>query len=515
MSGARVAVIGGGVSGAAVAAALTHGARARGRAIEVRIYGGSGATFHAPVLLTRECRARLAALGCAVPEGTRPVPGVEVFAGTASESFPAGTGGLWIAPQAAMVRNLATVAARSGARFLGRRVDSIERDDKPEGPLVVRSNGAVERYTQVVLATGAAEGPWSLKGARAPPALPAIEAELALHAFTGPSTVKLFLSPAPGVEGLYLIPAGRAVHALAFGWALGEAELCEALMVASRDGHLPMGFSVAGVRATRVSNGAGSSLVSPGVLAVGPAAMGHPLQLGLAATLASCSRVAGALLDSGSNPIELERLLLGGVEELVESARFGARAFSWLLKARGRAPLAIARARRGDGPGCWGGVLGLPAPTTRSLLRWSRLYGIAEVTRSIFFVTEEVAPAHPKAEPRLVYVVDDDDDVREALTHFLRSKGAEVISFSDELSLFAAVAVRRPAAILLDVVLRRVDGLRLCEGLRRHPDSRGIRVLVTSGLSRPHIKARALAAGAAAFLPKPLDPALLWAALCA
>lgn len=195
MSGARVAIIGGGISGSAVAAALTHGARARGRSIEVLIYGGAGSGLQAPVLLTRECRARLAGLGCAVPEAARPLPGVEVFAGAAAESFPAGTGGLWIAPRDALVRNLAAVAARSGARFLGRPVDSLERDDHPEGPLVVRSNGSVERYTSVVLATGATEGLWALHGVRAPPTLCAIEAQLAPHAFTSPPTVKLFLSP--------------------------------------------------------------------------------------------------------------------------------------------------------------------------------------------------------------------------------------------------------------------------------------------------------------------------------
>jgi CheY-like chemotaxis protein len=56
------------------------------------------------------------------------------------------------------------------------------------------------------------------------------------------------------------------------------------------------------------------------------------------------------------------------------------------------------------------------------------------------------------------------------------------------------------------VVLHWVDGLRLCEGLKQHPLTRNTRVVVMSGLNRPHVRQRALAAGAEAFLPKPVEP---------
>ncbi|HEY0096130.1 MAG TPA: response regulator, partial [Archangium sp.] len=97
-------------------------------------------------------------------------------------------------------------------------------------------------------------------------------------------------------------------------------------------------------------------------------------------------------------------------------------------------------------------------------------------------------------------------DAREALTALLESTGAKVVSFADELALFCAVARRPPTAILLDVVLHWVDGLRLCEGLKQHPLTRDTRVVVMSGMNRPHVRQRALDAGAEAFLPKPVDP---------
>ena len=118
-----------------------------------------------------------------------------------------------------------------------------------------------------------------------------------------------------------------------------------------------------------------------------------------------------------------------------------------------------------------------------------------------------------RLEPDLYYVVDDDAESRELLTDYLESQGAEVVAFADELALFCAVARRPPTAVLLDVVLNWVDGLRLAEGLKTHPLTRDTQVIVMSGLSRPHVRERALKSGALAFLPKPFDPELLWKVL--
>ncbi|MFP2912660.1 response regulator, partial [Pyxidicoccus sp. 3LFB2] len=142
-----------------------------------------------------------------------------------------------------------------------------------------------------------------------------------------------------------------------------------------------------------------------------------------------------------------------------------------------------------------------------ALLGAARWAGLREVVGSWMRTTLEPVPTVvPELEPDLYYVVDDDPDAREALTALLESTGAKVVAFADELALFCAVARRPPTAILLDVVLHWVDGLRLAEGLKQHPLTRNTRVVVMSGLNRPHVRQRALDAGAEAFLPKPVDP---------
>jgi len=115
----------------------------------------------------------------------------------------------------------------------------------------------------------------------------------------------------------------------------------------------------------------------------------------------------------------------------------------------------------------------------------------------------------PPRDPTLIYVVDDDADAREALSEQLSLDGAEVVTFAGELELLAAVAHRPPAAVLLDVVLERVDGIRLCRRLAAHHVDRGAAGGGMSGLGGPQLGRQALEAGATEFLMKPIDRAML------
>lgn len=537
--GSRVAIIGGGITGAALACALLQGARARGRTLDVRVYEGSrdGASTLAPLALTPECRSRLAGLGCRILPEWRTVElgAVEVISGARRELFAAPPSGLWVVDGwpaddsgRRMIANaLAGTASLHGARFIQRRVDQVEFQPPPPpnvkavrmgaGPLVLRSQGVGECFHAVALAGGAesALGDRFFEGYTPAPTLPAAHARLRFASFrpVGPQTARVILAPLPGVDALYLIPCASSFYALAVGPTAAPADLCQAVMAAARDGLLAEGFEVAHLSTTRVPCGAGKRLTAPGRLAVGPAAFGHPLQFGISEALASSMRAAAALLDDGVPGTTLERRYVrDGISELMDESRAGAKAMAWLRHAGEDAGAAFARARAKNR---WvvpfnGGVLGLASPTPSALLASARWAGVVHSLRSLFLsAVEPLPPSVPELERDLYYVVDDDPAAREALTQFLESRGAKVVSFADELALYCAVARRPPTAILLDVVLNWVDGLRLCEGLKQHPLTRNSRVFVMSGLNRPHVKARALEAGAEAFFPKPLDPQML------
>ncbi|MBM7116490.1 response regulator [Archangium primigenium] len=532
-SGSRVAIIGGGIAGVGMATSLLFNARARGCTVDVRVYdGGDPSAIAPPAVLTPECRSRLAALGCRIPLEWRAheLRGVEVISHGQREVVPGTPGGLWVVdgwPQGqggvALVREmLAGAATAQGAKFIQRRVERVENQpsapDAPAavrkcGPLIVRAQGSGERFHAVALATGAGPslGDAFFPGFQPAPTVAAVQARLRPASLQAPTPLaRLWLSPLPTVDGLWLLPGAQSVYALAFGPAVTPADLCQALMMAARDGLVEEGFELTAVETTRLPYGPGRTLVAPGQLAVGAVALGHPLQLGLTETLASCSRAAVALLDAGLEKPALERRYVrDGLAELLEDATAGARCIPWLRRAGRQAPRAFLTARlRGTSGGMGGGgVLGLSAPTPLALLSSLRWAGIRETLASWVHTTLEPLPTTiPAMEPDLYYIVDDDPEQREAMTQLLESTGARVVAFADELALFCAVARRPPTAILLDVVLHWVDGLRLCEGLKQHPLTRDTRVVVMSGLNRPHVRQRALDAGAEAFLPKPVEP---------
>ncbi|MDQ3264268.1 MAG: response regulator [Myxococcota bacterium] len=540
-AGSKVAIIGGGIAGAAMACSVLQNARSRNRAVEVRLYQGGGeGRVSPPAVLTAECRSRLAGLGCRVPQEWRALElrGIEVIAQGQRSLLEAGAGTLWVVDRWAaglsgtqqVTRALTQVAVAQGVRLLERSVDRVEDQPtvpgvhqlgKNPGDLVVRAGGGADRFHSVVLAGGASAGLRNnfFEGFQGAPTLPAVHARLRHGVFRtfGAQVARLILAPLPGVDALFLLPGQGSTYALAYGPTVSPADLCQAVMAAARDGLVTEGFELASLEMTRVPYGAGTRLTARGRLAVGAAAFGHPLQLGISDTLASCTRAAVALVEVGGTADALRRRYVGeSLVELLEDANDGARAVGWLRKAGRRAPAALQRARDRARPGLpfSGGILGLPTPSPKGALSALRRAAFVESLVGLFLVAIDPLPASAVVpESDLYYVVDDDPDAREALSGFLESQGAQVVAFADELSLFAAVARRPPSAILLDVVLNWVDGLRLCEGLKQHPLTRATPVYVMSGLDRPHIKLRAREAGAEAFIPKPFDPARILAIL--
>lgn len=538
VSGAKVAVVGGGAAGAAAAVALLQAARTRARSVEVQVFDShrDEASIR-PLVLTPECRSRLAGLGCRVDPSWRSVElsGIDVISEGRVETLPAPGGALWVVdgwPTSdgglrMMADQLALTARAHGARVVSRQVESVTRQPlapggearvaKSAGELVVRANGAADRFHAAVLAAGAGDSLRDrfFEGYAGPPTVPAAHARLGLlvQRRLGPQRAKLVVAPLPGVDLLWLIPCGSTVYALAVGPTAQPADLCQAAMAAARDGHLAESFEVEALSTLRVPMGAGTRLTARGQVAVGNAAFGHPLDLGLSQTLASVTRGASALVECGENPRRLKRRYMAeGILEQLEDANAGAAALPWLRRAGKNAAKVFARARARSPLALPfnGGVLGLPSPSPSSLLSSARWSGLGQSILAWLRPVVDPLPASAlMAEPDLYYVVDDDPAARDALTGFLEAQGAQVVSFADELALYCAVARRPPTAILLDVVLNWVDGLRLCEGLQQHPLTRRTPVFVMSGLNRPHVKARALEAGAKAFFAKPLDPQML------
>ncbi len=75
------------------------------------------------------------------------------------------------------------------------------------------------------------------------------------------------------------------------------------------------------------------------------------------------------------------------------------------------------------------------------------------------------------------------------------------------------VEKQSPDLILLDIRMPGMDGFEVCRRLKAHDASADIPVVFLTGESDAESEADALAAGAAGFITKPIDPATLFASI--
>jgi len=106
-----------------------------------------------------------------------------------------------------------------------------------------------------------------------------------------------------------------------------------------------------------------------------------------------------------------------------------------------------------------------------------------------------------QAGTRRILVADDDPERLKALVERLQREGFQVLTAQDGLEALDRAREELPDAIVLNLLLRRIDGLRVCEILKSNPATTNIPVLLIAGV---HVDAdegkRALAAGADRFL---------------
>ena len=108
-------------------------------------------------------------------------------------------------------------------------------------------------------------------------------------------------------------------------------------------------------------------------------------------------------------------------------------------------------------------------------------------------------------EPGMVLVVEDDEDIAHLLCYSLRKNRVPVAVAHDGMTAFAIVEQLRPALILLDVMLPRLDGHEVCRLIRSHTDRdlAGTPVVMLSALGTPEDIEKGMGLGANAYFAKP------------
>jgi two-component system OmpR family response regulator len=110
------------------------------------------------------------------------------------------------------------------------------------------------------------------------------------------------------------------------------------------------------------------------------------------------------------------------------------------------------------------------------------------------------------AEHAPILVVDDDPKILELVRMYLEREGFSVTTASDGIAALAAIRERSPRAVVLDLMLPRLDGLAVIRAARA--DS-SVPILMLSARGATADRISGIATGADDYLPKPFSPAEL------
>jgi CheY-like chemotaxis protein len=104
-----------------------------------------------------------------------------------------------------------------------------------------------------------------------------------------------------------------------------------------------------------------------------------------------------------------------------------------------------------------------------------------------------------------ILIIDDEEDLQVLATHALTLNRSdfEVIGARDGASGIQRAKDEKPAIIILDIVMPKMDGYEVCRRLKADPTTRDIPVVMLTASNDPHLNQKAFKAGAVACLTKP------------
>lgn len=119
--------------------------------------------------------------------------------------------------------------------------------------------------------------------------------------------------------------------------------------------------------------------------------------------------------------------------------------------------------------------------------------------------TENYNEAPPSVNRAKIMVVDDDPDLRQALSLRLRANNYDIVNVCDGYSAIAMAQKEKPHLIILDLGLPAGDGFAVLKNLQQFPALSMIPVIVLTARDPEANEKRTLESGAVAFFQKPAD----------
>lgn len=103
----------------------------------------------------------------------------------------------------------------------------------------------------------------------------------------------------------------------------------------------------------------------------------------------------------------------------------------------------------------------------------------------------------------MIYLVEDDDNIRKLVCYALEKEGYEVKGFAAPSEFWAAMALHAPKLIMLDIMLPEEDGLSVLKKLRHSSETKQLPVIMLTAKGSEYDKVSGLDAGADDYITKP------------
>ena len=106
----------------------------------------------------------------------------------------------------------------------------------------------------------------------------------------------------------------------------------------------------------------------------------------------------------------------------------------------------------------------------------------------------------------LALIADDDPDILLLISLTLERDGYEVVVANDGAGALESVRDRVPHLVVLDMMMPGIDGCEVARRLRAAEATKDVPIMILTALAEESQAARAVAAGADAYMRKPFSP---------
>ena len=108
-----------------------------------------------------------------------------------------------------------------------------------------------------------------------------------------------------------------------------------------------------------------------------------------------------------------------------------------------------------------------------------------------------------------ILLVDDEEDILEFLSYNLIKEGYKIKTASNGKSALKILEKFNPDLIILDVMMPEMDGIEVCESIRKNEKNDDVLILFLTARSEDYSELAGFSAGADDYITKPIKPRLL------